>query len=221
MSDHRVTRAADLIRTVLDFPKPGIRFRDITPLLGDVDAFGDVIDVMAEHAPANASVVCGVESRGFIFGTPLALRLGLGFVPIRKQGKLPHDTVEEDYALEYGTDRLEVQQGLLAPGQRVVVVDDVLATGGTLAAACALVRQSGASVIHLARDGQLLGLLAVSDPVKASTPEALANLRAAGLRVVMATGDGFATACHRPAHRSHLMIGTMEPLDDRHNGARA
>ena len=82
--DHRVTRAANLIRTVLDFPKPGIRFRDITPLLGDVDAFGDVIDVMAEHAPANASVVCGVESRGFIFGTPLALRLGLGFVPIRK-----------------------------------------------------------------------------------------------------------------------------------------
>lgn len=157
MTDQRVTRAADLIRTVLDFPKPGIKFRDITPLLGDEQAFSDVIDVMAEHAPRDVNVVCGVESRGFIFGTPLALRLGVGFVPIRKPGKLPGAVVEQSYDLEYGSTTLALQTDALSPRNNVLLVDDLLATGGTLQASTRLVETLGARVAQIQVVLELIG----------------------------------------------------------------
>lgn len=156
--DERVTRAAGLIRTVLDFPKSGVKFRDITPLLSDVQAFRGVIDVMAEHAPAGLDAVCGVESRGFIFGTPLALRLGVGFVPIRKPGKLPGTVVEESFDLEYGSTTLAMHIDALQAGARVLVVDDLLATGGTLQASKRLVERLGATVAQMQVVLELVGL---------------------------------------------------------------
>lgn len=149
MTDPRVLRAAELIRTVPDFPKPGIKFRDITPLLGDIGAFADVIELMAEHAPAQVSAVCGVESRGFIFGTPLALRLGVGFVPIRKPGKLPGAVVEEHFDLEYGSSVLAMHTDALDPGAQVLLVDDLLASGGTLRASKDLIERVGATVAQI------------------------------------------------------------------------
>jgi len=142
------TRLQALIRAVADFPRPGVTFRDVTPLLADPEGFADCLDLMA--APwreANVQVVCGIESRGFIFGAALADRLRSGFVPLRKPGKLPPPVVSADYQLEYGRDRLEARDDALAPGARVLIVDDVLATGGTLAAACALVETLGAHVV--------------------------------------------------------------------------
>lgn len=149
MHDPRVARAAALIRDVPDFPKPGILFKDITPLVGDVEALRDVIDVLAEQAPANIDMVCGVESRGFIFGTPLALRLGVGFVPIRKPGKLPGAVAEEHFDLEYGSSVLAIHTDALQPGQRVLLVDDLLATGGTLQASVRLVERLGAEIAQV------------------------------------------------------------------------
>lgn len=131
-----------LIRDVPDFPRPGIVFKDITPLLADAAGLRAAVEAMA--APwldAGVDAVAGIESRGFILGAPLALRLGTGFVPIRKPGKLPGATVGEDYGLEYGHDRVEIHVDALAAGRRVLIVDDVLATGGTLAAARALVEK--------------------------------------------------------------------------------
>lgn len=131
-----------LIRDVPDFPKPGIVFKDITPLLADAAGLRAAVEAMA--APwlaAGIDAVAGIESRGFILGAPLALRLGTGFVPIRKPGKLPGATVGEDYGLEYGHDRVEIHVDALPAGRRVLIVDDVLATGGTLAAARALVEK--------------------------------------------------------------------------------
>ncbi len=158
MSDPRVARAAALIRNVPDFPKPGIQFKDITPLLGDDDAFRDVIEVLAEQAPPGIDVVCGVESRGFIFGTPLALRLGVGFVPIRKPGKLPGAVIEEHFDLEYGSSVLAIHTDALHPGQRVLVVDDLLATGGTLQASIRLVQKLHAEVAQVQVVIELAGL---------------------------------------------------------------
>lgn len=149
MSDPRITRAAQLIRNIPGFPKPGVQFKDITPLLGDLEAFSAVIDVMAEKAPAGIDMVCGVESRGFLFGTPLALRLGAGFVPIRKPGKLPSSTVEERFDLEYGSSVLAMHTDALAWGQRVLLVDDLLATGGTLQASIKLIERLGAEVSQI------------------------------------------------------------------------
>lgn len=149
MDDPRVARAAALIRNVPDFPKPGVQFKDITPILADLQAFRDVIDVMAEQVPDDVDVVCGVESRGFIFGTPLALRLGVGFAPIRKPGKLPSTVVEEHFDLEYGSSILAMHTDALRPGQRVLLVDDLLATGGTLLASLKLIERLGASVAQL------------------------------------------------------------------------
>lgn len=137
------------IRTVKDFPKPGIGFKDITTLLKEPQAFAQVIDLLtAPYQNKRIQKVVGIESRGFIFGAPLALRLGAGFVPARKPKKLPAATVREEYALEYGTDALEMHADAIAKDERVLVIDDLLATGGTAAATGRLVEKLG---------GQLLG----------------------------------------------------------------
>ena len=142
--------AARLIRDIPDFPKPGILFKDITPVLANYDAFQEVIDRCVEHAASKApDVIVGIESRGFLFGVPIALALGLSFVPIRKIGKLPYDTIQEEYALEYGTNAVEVHRDAIQPGQRVLIVDDLLATGGTAAAAARLMEKLGGKVVGL------------------------------------------------------------------------
>lgn len=147
MNDASLLKAAALIRDVPDFPQPGILFKDITPVLSDPAAFAEVINRMVEQVRAfRPDVVVGVESRGFLFGTPLALALGLGFAPIRKRGKLPFQTINEEYALEYGTNTVEAHTDAVKPGQRVVIVDDLLATGGTARAAAALVERLGGIV---------------------------------------------------------------------------
>ena len=132
------------IRNVPDFPKPGILFYDITTLLRDPTGFGAAIEQLA--APfegAGIDLVVGIESRGFILGAPVATRLGAGFIPIRKPGKLPAKTLRESFSLEYGSDAIEIHQDAVAPGQTVLIVDDVLATGGTARAAASLVKQLG------------------------------------------------------------------------------
>lgn len=132
------------IRDVPDFPKPGILFKDITPILSDAVLFNDVIEHLAERLSGESvDVIAAIESRGFIFGAPLALLLGAAFVPVRKIGKLPAEKVRVEYALEYGTDALEAHADSIARGQRVLVVDDVLATGGTAEATGRLVRSLG------------------------------------------------------------------------------
>lgn len=142
---------ATLIRDVPDFPKPGILFKDITPLLADPAGFAWVVETLA--APwrqMNVDCVAGIEARGFILGAALACALDAGFVPVRKPGKLPARVITQDYALEYGSDRLEMHQDAVAPGARVLLVDDVLATGGTLLAARALLERSGATLVGAA-----------------------------------------------------------------------
>lgn len=141
----------DLIRDIPDFPKPGVAFKDITPLLADADGYAAAIDALAAPWRGIAlDAVLGIESRGFILGAALARALGTGFVPVRKPGKLPARTHAQDYALEYGSDRLEIHADAVPPGARVLLVDDVLATGGTLRAALALARQQGATVVGAA-----------------------------------------------------------------------
>ena len=135
------------IRDIADFPKPGILFKDITPLLADPAGLEAAVDELVALAPGPIDIVVGMEARGFIFAAPVALKLGAGFVPVRKPGKLPARTLAQEYQLEYGSDRLEIHADALPPGARVLVVDDVLATGGTLCAATALLRRQGASVI--------------------------------------------------------------------------
>jgi adenine phosphoribosyltransferase len=138
-----------LIRTIPDFPKPGIMFRDVTTLFQDPEGFRTVIEILRErYADQEIDAVVGVESRGFIVGAPLALALGCAFIPMRKPGKLPVRTVGIDYALEYGRDRLEIDPGAVAKGARVVIVDDLIATGGTALAATELLRGAGARVDH-------------------------------------------------------------------------
>ena len=136
-----------LIRDVPDFPTPGIMFKDITPLLDDTDAFRWAADEMADRFSAlSADRVVGIEARGFIFGAAVAYRLGLGFVPVRKPGKLPYETRSVDYELEYGTASLEAHTDAFSTGQRALIVDDVLATGGTAAATIELVESGGGEV---------------------------------------------------------------------------
>lgn len=149
MTDPRVTRAAALIRNVPNFPKPGIQFKDITPIFADIEAFRGVMDVLAEQAPDDIDLVCGVESRGFLFGAPLALLLGVPFAPIRKPGKLPSTVVEEHFDLEYGSSMLAMHTDAAKPGQRVLLADDLLATGGTLIASLKLIERLGASVAQV------------------------------------------------------------------------
>lgn len=142
-----IQRVRLALRDVPDFPRPGILFKDITPVIADGPLLRAVVERMAaEYADQRLDAVAAIESRGFIFGAAIATILGTGFVPIRKPGKLPYRTLRVDYALEYGTDAVEAHEDALAPGQRVLLVDDVLATGGTAAAARELVRRLGGHV---------------------------------------------------------------------------
>ena len=137
----------DLIREIPNFPQDGVSYKDITPLLKDSAGLSAAIQTMlAPFADAEVDLVVGIESRGFVFATPIALELGCGFVPVRKPGKLPAATLRRDYALEYGETALEIHTDAIAPGQKVLVVDDVLATGGTLAATCQVLKELGAVV---------------------------------------------------------------------------
>ncbi|HVA59752.1 MAG TPA: adenine phosphoribosyltransferase [Mycobacteriales bacterium] len=142
------TRLRELIREVPDFPTSGIRFQDITPLLADPVAFAGVVEAIgAQYGRGAVDKVVGIEARGFILAAPVAYHLGAGFVPVRKHGKLPAATLDADYALEYGTATLEVHRDAFGPGDRVLIVDDVLATGGTAAAAAGLVERAGGQVL--------------------------------------------------------------------------
>jgi len=142
-----VERLRSLVRDVPDFPRPGVGFKDLTPLLADGPAYARVVDWMAEQvAPLAPTKVVGVEARGFLFSGPLAVRLGAGVVPVRKSGKLPWHVEAESYALEYGEDRLEVHRDAVEQGDTVVVVDDVLATGGTARATAVLLERLGAKI---------------------------------------------------------------------------
>ena len=139
------------IREIPDFPTPGILFRDITPLLGHPEAFRRAVELLAERfEPESFDSVVAIESRGFVFAAPLAYRLGVPLVPVRKEGKLPFDTHSVTYALEYGSDALEIHVDAIGEGSRVLIVDDLLATGGTAAATVRLIERSGASVAGLA-----------------------------------------------------------------------
>lgn len=136
-----------LIRDIPDFPAPGVMFRDITPVLQDGKAFKEVISAMLECVrPMKPDVIVGIESRGFLMGAPIALELGVGFVPVRKKGKLPYETVSAEYALEYGANVVEIHKDAIRPGMRVTIVDDLLATGGTAKAAVDLVEELGGKV---------------------------------------------------------------------------
>lgn len=140
-----------LIRDVPDFPQPGVVFKDITPLLADEIAFSTVIDLIVVHfGRGNVDKVVGIEARGFILASPVAYHFGAGFVPVRKKDKLPHETESEEYSLEYGTATLEIHRDAVRPGERVLIVDDVLATGGTAKATASLVERIGGKVVGLA-----------------------------------------------------------------------
>ncbi len=137
------------IRNIPDFPKPGILFRDITPLLSDPEAFRDAVDTLRDrYHGRKIDKVVAIESRGFVFASPVAYELGAGFIPLRKPGKLPSETISESYSLEYGETALEVHRDAISPGDRVLVLDDLLATGGTAAAAVSLVKKLGGVVIE-------------------------------------------------------------------------
>jgi len=144
-------RLKSLIRDVPDFPQQGIVFKDITPLLADEIAFSTVIDLIVVHfGRGSVDKVVGIEARGFILASPVAYHFGAGFVPVRKSGKLPWETESAQYSLEYGTETLEIHRDSLAPGERVLIVDDVLATGGTASAAAELVKKLGGELHGLA-----------------------------------------------------------------------
>lgn len=138
------------IRNVPDFPKPGIQFKDITPVLADAQLFAGAIDLLTEkYAPGTIDAVVGIDARGFIFAAAAATKLHAGFVPVRKKGKLPFTTIEQDYALEYGHSTVAMHTDALKPGARVLLIDDLLATGGTSAAAVALIQKLGGNILEL------------------------------------------------------------------------
>ena len=138
------------IRNIPDFPKPGIQFKDITPVLADARLFSGAIDLLTEnHQPGTVDAVVGIDARGFIFAAAAATKLHAGFVPVRKKGKLPYQAYEQDYALEYGTATVAIHVDALKPGSRVLLIDDLLATGGTSGAAAALVQRLGAKILEI------------------------------------------------------------------------
>lgn len=142
--------ACRLIRDIPDFPQPGITFKDITPVLQNPEAFAEVVQCLADYAKSrNPDVIIAIESRGFILGAPVATALGKSFAPVRKVGKLPHETIQAEYSLEYGTAAVEMHRDAIRPGQRVLIVDDLLATGGTAAAAARLVEELGGQVVGI------------------------------------------------------------------------
>ena len=150
MSDVTVGDLEAAIRNVPDFPQPGIQFKDITPVLGDARLFAGAIDLMAsQHADAGIDACVGIDARGFIFAAAAAKQLGTGFVPVRKKGKLPWKTHEESYSLEYGEATVAIHQDALQPGARVLLLDDLLATGGTAAAAVKLLEKIGAEIVEI------------------------------------------------------------------------
>ena len=152
-------RLEDYVVTIPDFPEPGIMFRDITSLIQDPDGLKDSIDGLVESLRGlEFDAVLGLESRGFIFGTAIAYALGKGFIPVRKKGKLPRKTVSCKYALEYGEAEIEMHEDAIRPGQKVVIVDDLIATGGTLEAACKLVELLGGEVVQISVVMELAGL---------------------------------------------------------------
>ncbi len=141
----------DYVKNVPDFPQKGIQFKDITPLIGNGKAFQHATKLFCAYAQkVGADVIVGPDARGFIFGTPVATQLGLGFVPVRKPGKLPRETLTETYSLEYGENALSLHKGDILPNQKVLIVDDLLATGGTIAATINLIEKSGAEVVGIA-----------------------------------------------------------------------
>ena len=147
------------VRDIPDFPKPGILFRDITPLLANAVAFRETIRRMAEpYRGEKIDAIVAAEARGFIFAAPLAIELGAGFVPVRKPGKLPHTKLSHQYDLEYGSDTLEIHVDGVAQGSRVLILDDLLATGGTVGACCKMVEQMGATIVGCAFAIELVGL---------------------------------------------------------------
>lgn len=182
LGERRAAEIRALIRDVPDYPHPPVVFRDITPLLADGPALADVVEAFARlHLPGadgsepldgRVDVVAGMEARGFLLGAPLATRLGVGFLPLRKAGKLPPPVERVDYALEYGSAAIELRTGTLRPGARVLLVDDVLATGGTARAAAELVERSGGRVVGLAFLLELAGLRG-RDRLAGRTVEAL------------------------------------------------
>ncbi len=144
-------RLKDYIKTIPNFPKDGIMFKDITPLIADAQAFRYANKLLSDYArEKDAEVIVGPDARGFIFGTPVAIALGVGFVPVRKPGKLPRETLTEEYSLEYGENALAIHKEDIRPGQRVVIVDDLLATGGTIEATIKLIERAGGNVVGIA-----------------------------------------------------------------------
>ncbi|NXY66180.1 APT phosphoribosyltransferase, partial [Callaeas wilsoni] len=153
MSEERLRTVRDRVRSFPDFPEPGVLFRDISPLLKDPVAFRTLIDLLEDHVRASfpkIDFIAGecLDSRGFLIGLPLAQRLGIGFVPVRKKGKLPGPTESVSYSLEYGKAELEIQSDAVEPGQKVIIVDDLLATGGTMCAACELLKRLQAEILE-------------------------------------------------------------------------
>lgn len=145
-----------VVKSVPDYPKPGIMFRDVTSVLEDHKAFSSCISLLLErYLPMNFDKVAGTEARGFLFGAPLAIEMGIGFVPVRKPNKLPREVVSESYELEYGMDTLEIHKDAIKPGDKVLLIDDLLATGGTIEASAKLIRSLGGEVMHA---GFVIGL---------------------------------------------------------------
>jgi len=171
--DPRIDLLRARVRDIQDFPKKGILFRDLTPLMGDAAALKHTIDLLGERiARHRPQLIVAIESRGFIFGAPVAAALGIGFVPVRKPGKLPHRTAKRSYALEYGTDALEMHADAIVHGARVALVDDLLATGGTAGATIELVREVGGTVAVAAFVVEL-GFLSGRERLSAESTESL------------------------------------------------
>ena len=153
----QVNEALSLIREIPDYPRPGVRFQDITPLLANGAAFSTITKKFASFVPAG-TLVAGIEARGFIFASAVAHELGSGFIPIRKAGKLPYSTLSQSYGLEYGSDTLEIHTDAIATGSDVLLIDDVLATGGTISAAIELIQRSGGHVVRVLTVLEIAGL---------------------------------------------------------------